>query len=340
MAYKNLKDEQYYIDLYDRHTVKEGRELIKHWQSDKTKNTFSKRELAIGLHIFLYCFKGDRFEKKAKIISEFMKDDEAKDKLLESSKAPKRIHCLICGSLMKPISKDLYWGLKDKEEDRVLFMYDCPNKCKPRRAFFNNGEEYIHKPHLCPKCGNPLKIGDKSTKTKIITTETCDSCGYKNRDESDFSIKKDRPDKNFAKDRQKFCLSEKDGQEYITFKSELYQLGNIIKDAEEGKKLKKKMKHIKKLNIAGLIKFLNKPLKEQGYQGLTFSKPKIDQDLIINFTIQDAEPKRMEYNSQHILKKTIITILKNTNWRLMSSGINYKLGVLSGKLRGKEYKDE
>ncbi len=39
-----------------------------------------------------------------------------------------------------------------------------------------------------------------------------------------------------------------------------------------------------------------------------------------------------EYDLKRLLKKT----LEDTNWRLMSDGVNYKLRFLSGRLRGVE----
>ncbi|MGN6641206.1 MAG: hypothetical protein ACTHJ8_20005 [Mucilaginibacter sp.] len=43
---------------------------------------------------------------------------------------------------------------------------------------------------------------------------------------------------------------------------------------------------------------------------------------------------RDEAKSSKGLKKTIETTLFNTNWRLMSPGIEYKLGFLNGQLKG------
>lgn len=58
--------------------------------------------------------------------------------------------------------------------------------------------------------------------------------------------------------------------------------------------------------------------------------------VIIEFTINDASDDRYERDSQNTLKKTIITALKDTNWRLMSDGVSYRLGILSGRLKAYE----
>lgn len=344
---KHLRNKQYYIDLYDRHTVEECRSMeqrVLAKEKTRPKTTNSKKEemkqevTKMASRVSFYFVKGERYANKSEVISKWMKRDEELDKFFDAAEAPKRIHCLTCGSLMTPIHKNLHsHGLNEK--DRVLFMYDCPNKCKPMRAFFDNGEEWVPKPNLCPKCGRKLKSSDKKLNDKLISTEICSQCGYKDTYKFNLSAKKKKEtklDKNFAKDRERFCMSEEEGQEYISEKYRLESVTKMIEDSNKKKELKKKTKQIKKLNIAGLSKFLSKPLKEQGYIGLAFSKPKIDRDLIVSFTIQDNELRRKEYDSKNILRKIIITALKDTNWHLMTGGVNYKLGILSGRLRGQD----
>jgi len=53
-----------------------------------------------------------------------------------------------------------------------------------------------------------------------------------------------------------------------------------------------------------------------------------------------AKTKRQEYDSKNNLKKLIKKILEKTNWRLMSEGIDYRLGYLSGKLKGYENEED
>lgn len=267
-----------------------------------------------------------------------MDRDRKLDEFFETAEAPKHIHCLTCGRLMKVIYKDLRQAVFDDEKNRILFMYECPNKCLPRRAFFDDGKEYVPKPHLCPKCQNHLeeKKG-KQLKNKIVINEICHNCGYKHKRIYKFSNpKKKKIDSNFAKDRAHFCLSEKEGSEYISSKAQLLSLYPIIEDQVKKKNRSKKVKSIKKLNIAQLSQYLNKKLLKNGYRGLTFSKPEITSDVIINFTIQETKLDREEYDSKNELRKLIGQLLKNTNWHLMTGGVSYKLGILSGKLRGED----
>ena len=62
--------------------------------------------------------------------------------------------------------------------------------------------------------------------------------------------------------------------------------------------------------------------------------------MIINFTVQDNKTGREEYDSRMTLKKLIQKLLIETNWRLMSDGIDYRLGILSGRLRGYEREED
>jgi hypothetical protein len=58
--------------------------------------------------------------------------------------------------------------------------------------------------------------------------------------------------------------------------------------------------------------------------------------ITIEFSVQDQQVDRKEYNSIHDLQKLLNDNLKGTNWRLMSDGISYRLGLLKGKLKGVE----
>ena len=69
-------------------------------------------------------------------------------------------------------------------------------------------------------------------------------------------------------------------------------------------------------------------------------KPDIDRYVIVPFTVKDAESSRAEADSTRKLHKTIKKTLENTNWRLMSEGVHYRLGYLSGKLKGYEQEED
>ena len=78
---------------------------------------------------------------------------------------------------------------------------------------------------------------------------------------------------------------------------------------------------------------INKSIKDDGYDRFVLGVPVIDKDVIIQFTLYDIKG-RPELESTYELKRIIKKALTDTNWRLMSEGITYNLGILSGRLRG------
>lgn len=346
---KNLKDIIYYGDLYDRFTVDkcrrwekkeapENRTEIKE-KTKKLKIDKIKKEFIVNVVIptALYFIKGDRYAQKAETIREWMAQDQAKDDLLASARPPEGIQCLTCKSALIPTFRDLQSGWPDKK-DRVLFMYDCPNGCLPHRAFFDDGEERRPTPYLCSKCNNEANKKYKRNGNIITTIYTCPKCGHKEKDILDLDEKPEpeKIDPDFAKDRERFCLSEKEGQEYIEAAARLKNVSKLIEESKEKEKIQKELAGIKKLSVAGLGDLLSPLLEKEGYIKLEFSKPEIDRDVIIQFNIQDGKSDREEYDSKFRLQKIIKSALEKTNWRLMSEGVYYRLGILSGRLRGYE----
>ncbi|MBU1046233.1 hypothetical protein KKH36_00430 [Patescibacteria group bacterium] len=65
----------------------------------------------------------------------------------------------------------------------------------------------------------------------------------------------------------------------------------------------------------------------------------MDRIVSLSFTLEDSKTEN-EYDSKNNLKKLIKKRLEDTNWRLMSEGIDYRLGVLSGKFRVYEKEED
>lgn len=234
-----LKEKQHYSDLYDRHTVdlcrkteelfKEDVEIPKGKKVDKEE---LKRAHKVAHKLYLYFQKGERYLNKESIIKEWMDRDQKKDDLYENAQAPEDIRCLTCRNKLKSTFKDL-WSETDKE-DCVLFMYDCPNKCLPRRAFFNDGEEWRVKPNLCPRCDVELNKKADDDGTKLTTTYTCSKCKYTETDVIEWSeTKEDGFDENFARDRERYCLTDEEGQKFQREKWNMEQMGKLAKEFEE-----------------------------------------------------------------------------------------------------------
>jgi len=113
-----------------------------------------------------------------------------------------------------------------------------------------------------------------------------------------------------------------------------------MREKEKNKGFYDKLAKIKKLPIAKLKKLLILKLEKEGYIKIEFSKPEMDRDVIIEFIVQDNNENREEYDSRSQLKKFLKQTLEETNWRLMSEGIYYRLGILTGRLRGYENEED
>jgi len=239
---EHLKSKQYYIDLYDKHTVERCRRLEKN-QSEteipKDKKVTKKEAEAVKnyVHELMLTFeKGERYLNKEKTINEWMERDRQRDELLESARPPEDIRCLTCRNRLAVLDKQLWHGDEDKS-DRVLFMFECPNKCLPRRAFFNDGEEWRSKPHLCVKCANPTKEAVTDDKEKMITTYTCTKCKHVETDEYVWSKTEDEYDEHFAEDRDRFCLTEEKGREFQDMKWNMERAGKFMEEWDEKQKV-------------------------------------------------------------------------------------------------------
>lgn len=342
---KHLKSKQEYIDRYDRMVVEDCRWRENFHKNYKDEEYSDKMPSGIGLisKIALYydllLTTVDWYQKKEKVIKEWMNDDERKDNLLEHARPPENIRCLMCRSLTTVTDKILYDIDKDKEY-RVLFIYDCLKGCKSRRCFYDNGEEYLIKPVPCPQCQSALKrTSERVEDKKIVTINTCQKCPYTEKDEIDLTVKEETPDPDYEKDRARFCLNEEAAKKPLEEKWRLEQMGRLVeswKEREKHKDIYDAVAKIKKLTIAELQNLLNPIIQKAQYIKFEFGKPEIQRDVVIEFSLQDAKQGRSEYDSKRELQKLINSLLTGTNWHLMSQGVSYRLGFLSGKLRGTE----
>jgi hypothetical protein len=258
MSNLHLKPRQHYLDLYDRHTVEQCRRTEQLFDKDdndspKAKGISKKQEELIKKGAKEWCLRietGERYLNKEKTIREWMDADNKKDDLLENAQAPEGIRCLTCRNLVKPTFKELWWH-DDGKPERVLFMYDCPNNCLPRRAFFSDGEEWRIKPHLCPRCNVALDLKEEDDGKKLVTTRTCPTCAHTETEEYEWSTKKEEEfDSNFAVDRDRFCLTDEQGREFSDMKYRLEQMGKL---ADEWKEWEKQLTERLKANPNGFI---------------------------------------------------------------------------------------
>lgn len=141
-----FKEEQYYIDLYDLHTIEEcldwyfsikkGLEEKHHELKDMTPEAFDK-DIHKAASYTTNVIKIQRFRRKAETISEWMdRDRKAQDKF-DNAIPPEDIFCKECISRAKVSSKDLLDS--SDESSQVMFMFECV-KCKKRQTFCTKTE--------------------------------------------------------------------------------------------------------------------------------------------------------------------------------------------------------
>ena len=350
MSEKYLKPYQYYSDQYDKYTVERCRRIEKS-DSEIKLPPFKGKEIPdekgpnlilAFTNVHLYFVKGERYLQKDKTIQDWMKRDEDHDRFFEAAKEPEDITCLVCGRLMFSHLKTLKLGF-EKEPDRVEFFFQCPLKHTPIRMFYDNGEEYKPEAELCPKCNSEFDIKHKKFKTKIVTTSTCLRCGHIKTYELDLRPKKEMVDPDLPKDRDRFCLSDKEGREYEDFKRRTDEMAEIMKkhkDKENNKDLYDKVAKLKKLKIVELEQLITPVLEKAQYIKFHFKDPEITKDVTVSFIAHDAKPNRTDRESVLTLSRLIRKSLEATNWRLMSEGVNYRLGMLGGRLRAYEKEED
>lgn len=271
-----------------------------------------------------------------------MDRDRKQQEKYDNATPPTRILCKECNSPTKVTSKDLLHSYE--ENAQVLFMFRC-TKCNKGQAFYENGTEWIYDPPKCPQCNSPLNGDSKDVDEVMTTIWSCTNCPYKKEDVYDFKksrLKREQEEAKerdlLAKYRETFCLLDKEGEEYIET-AEAMEVGNEIYKEE----LQKyddvayvTSSEMKKFNIGELEKLLTDVLEKEKYTKLSFDKPEMGQQVIVPFTVQDNDSARSENVSVNDLKKLLKDTLEDTNWRLMSDGIHYRLGYLYGNLKGYE----
>jgi hypothetical protein len=123
----------------------------------------------------------------------------------------------------------------------------------------------------------------------------------------------------------------------------MVQFGKTMEEIEErdkNKELYEKIAKIKKLPVAEVFKVLFEALLSEKFTNLQFDKPEMGKDLIVAFTVMEEYANRVGRDSEQALKKAITSALEGSNWRLMSDGVTYRAGYLSGRLRCLEREED
>lgn len=332
-SYKYLKSRQYYIDLHDKITVYQLRMAEKIFLENK-KAQRSPDPVYVW-NLIQYFERGERYLSKSSDIEEWMERDKKRDEKIESAKPMEGIYCLNCNHKMKCEYIDLQTHLKGEP---LLFIYHCSH-CGRGRAFYDNGEEYRTKSELCPECNEKMKQSSKKEKDTLVIISICPNCQHKETHNLGLGIKEE-VDPNFEADRDRFCLTEKEGNRYLFEKESLAQLAQMMQADKKNKEIKEKVANIQRLPIGEIKKLMKEAMEKESYTDLKFEDPQMGKFVSIAFTAQNHKTGREEHMSRTELKKIIDKTLADTNWRLMSDGINYCLGFVSGRIRGYEGEEQ
>lgn len=345
---QHLKDKQYYIDLYDKFTIDKCREALKYHEGiddsifDKAKEKPSAYDIArvkyVTKEMHVYFTTGEEYKKKDETIRGWMDRDTQLDARVENAEKPQLIRCKTCTSKMACTSRDI-WSL----EDKVQFFFECRNGCLPHRVIYEDGTEYKSKPTLCPKCDHEMTHESERLEEHVVTTTySCTNCEHSYTDELDLSPTEEVVDPEFEKDRERFCLTPEKGSQYIQDCTNIMRLGDMMKEAkvrEEKKDIYDEVKALNKLTVPQVKAHLLELFANEKYSNLIFEKPDIGRIVSVEFSIEEIETSS-EYDSKQKLKKLLQKHLEYTNWRLMSDGVSYRLGMLSGRIRIYENQDD
>jgi hypothetical protein len=358
-VYIHLKERKFYEDIYDRHTVEDARRSMIHYdkfyaeleaklpKDDKIDrpgnavllNAFYMQ--AVGLELL------HRYENREQYINDWMAKDESKDNQIVAARLTEEPYCHHCGKPgLRITDKSLMHrnpNHKYDDPEEVLFMLHCPH-CDKSSAFWEDGTAWKPTPTLCPKCKTEVSHKTTTTKTAITFTYTCPSCKHSYKDKMDLRDKNEKPDPDFDKDRAHFCLWDKEFREHLfAIKQgfeDMARLGKEIKEKEDNKHIYDAINDMKKPKIAELSTILVPALEKVGYIEFSLDKPEMGKDVFVGFNCLDSKSDRGDYDSEKTLKKTVEKALLDSNWRLISEGIHYRLGYLSGRLRAYEREDD
>lgn len=350
-----LKSRDYYEELYDHTTVWSARrdwalfkKLYDKWfeiMPDEKPNSFRSAFHLNGLYMQIVGnHLLERYDNRNQQVEVMMSRDEAKDIKIADARLirePICIHCKKTGLRIK--DKELYTRRDSSSDEQVLFTLEC-NSCQKFSLYWEDGGVWSLPPTLCPKCHAVMDKSDSRKGMVITTLYKCPDCSHSFKDHLDLGVKKEDPDPEFESDKYAFCLHDpKSLEEHRDAKRRydgLIEMAKEFKQREENKEIYDAVTKLKKLKIAELSTLLSPVIGKEEYSEFRLDKPEMGRTVIIPFSCLDNKPNRKDYESRSTLKKTITKILGDTNWRLMSDGISYRLGYLTGRLKAYETEED
>lgn len=169
--------------------------------------------------------------------------------------------------------------------------------------------------------------------------ETCKKCKSKKVDEIDISKERNAP--IYEEERKKYCTA------YVnqnTFWEDLKLVADLAESFEEQRKKKQEKEEygfntVQRIGIPLLEQRILQLTEKEGYTKFSFEKPVFTKHALIHFSVQDPTD-RNEKESIKQLQKALQVDLFETNWRLVSADLTYRMGYLTGKIKGFEQDDD
>lgn len=337
---KYRKDDQYYIDNYDRETIR----ILKNMEREAIEkgerlmdNLDSLKHLLIvddqwRPDTMFYEKAVTRAQLKDDIIREWISEDEKCDRLVQQHRIPNRVKCNVCHSEM------MFNGNMFKENNSlILFVFKCPDGHKPQKVVYPNGDEHFIPNKKCLECGGEIEFSSIKKEHIILCIDKCLDCGKEIVDEFDMGVFSE--DAIDEKERQKYCTDFKNRKTLLQSVIETSDVIKSITEAIKEQDLKEEYKidQIEKPNIPQIELRLSKLTEELGYIKFQLGQPDMDRHIVVEFSLQDPT-ERTDRESELLLMKSINENLFPTCWRLMSQGVSYRMGYITGKL--KAYTDD
>jgi len=290
----------------------------------------------------LFQLTSDRCLEREETINSWMDRDRQRDAMMESARPP-LIRCPSCERAMECIDSYLNIGFAHNDPDRVEFFLAC-KPCQQSRHVYEDGREIIRDPILCTKCKRAVETDTKEKDGKRYYIETCAHCGHVEETASSLNEKKEAPAQEeverFKRDKTRFCISDEQADRYVRWKGRAKELDDKKREHELNLELFDKLKEVTKLTIAGVEERLTEAVKKADFVDLHMTMPASPQDIVLHFSVRDLKVNRKELDSRQTLEKMIHDVFSETNWSLTSEGVSYRLGLLSGRIRGYESEED
>jgi hypothetical protein len=285
----------------------------------------------------------DRCNEREQAIQSMIAEDEARNARLSAARLATEPTCEHCGETDLRITDKEFMHRDGQKDDDILFILHC-GACEKNTAVWEDGLLWERRLTKCPKCESVMEEKSSRRGKIITTTYTCSNCLHTFKDKLDLNPKDEPEDPDYEEDRRIYCLRDeavrKEHQDAKYRFEDLIRFAKEHKEKEDNKHIYDAMKEMKKPKIAELTPLLQPVLEEAGYTEFSLDKPEIGKDVFVGFNCLDTKSDRKDYESIKILEKLVKKTLSDTNWRLMSDGISYRLGYINGRVRAYEREED